>query len=131
MTRTIVPVVATSLSISRASHRLLPGDPDKYITRCRNGFKVRPWRDGQRYYLGIFRTRQAAQVARSEFFTNKRPPLPKFVRRLKNGAVRVEVYLGGERYWIPCTPENAAITVYQHLVDVLGEPAAKEAMARK
>jgi hypothetical protein len=116
---------------SRPSHRLLPGDPDRYITKKCNRWHARPWHAGSRHYLGSFPTAHAARRARDAFFRGELQPIPKYTRRSKSGKVRVQIYLNGEPWVIPCTASTAAKVAFSHLVDVIGEEAAKEAMKRK
>jgi hypothetical protein len=116
-------------SFSRASHRLHDSDPDKFITRKANRFQARPYHDGQRHYLGSFTTAQEARRARDSFLRGERPAVPKFVRRLRSGAVVARVYLAGELYELPCdplaSPDAVGSIVRSHLAEVaaaLGEP---------
>lgn len=118
-------------------HRLLPNDPDKYLRRAKNCIQVRPWKDGQRHYLGSFplNKKREAQKARDEFLAGTRKAKPKYVkgyRSLRGVTIRIELILDGQRIIRNVDdPGEAAEVVYAELVRRLGEVKAKEAIKRK
>jgi hypothetical protein len=66
----------------------------KYIGRAKGQFRARPYCSitGQRHYLGLFPTREAARRAILEFWWSQREGRSKFVRevRQRDGTVRYQ-----------------------------------------